>query len=731
MESRPKSGPPGQTPEGTRELERRLRASEEQGRRNTTRLRVLSDVTQVFAEATTDYERLVETVVELVAEMIGDMCFLRLLSDDGTLLLPIASYDPDPAARELLREKWATVSVRADEPWLNRRVLETGLPLRMSGAPLEEIYRAANSELSGFFEALKPRSLLAVPLRARGRAIGILYLIRHKQETFVFDDEDQRLATDLANRAALAVENAHLFSGLEERVKSRTTELEAANQALARSEANFRTLIETAPEAIAVHRNDKFVYVNPRFAGLIGSSRSEELIGHPVLEVIHPEDRSIAFEHLQAIEHQTKPIAAREFRIVRKDGGVAWAEVTGLPVSFDGIPAVMTYTRDLTVQRQMQSRLLLSDRMASMGTLAAGVAHEINNPLAYVKANLDLIVEELRADGLATDPSRSARLTQMVGDARQGVARVQKIVGDLKRFSRADDETRATLELSRVLSVAVSMTANEIRHRARLVEHYGNAPLVEADESRLAQVFINLLVNAAQAVPEGHTDRNEIEITTSTDSGGYAVVTIRDTGTGIEPAIMGRIFDPFFTTKPVGSGTGLGLSICHGIVTGLGGEIEVETELGSGTTFRVLLPPARRPPATPVPLSRPAALPTRRGAVLIIDDDPLVAGSLRRVLCQAHDITVVSDGREAIQRIVGGQHFDLVLCDLMMPEMSGMALFEELGKIAPRLADRIVFITGGAFTPEAKRFLEEHETRVVEKPFELGALRALVAAAIE
>jgi nitrogen-specific signal transduction histidine kinase/CheY-like chemotaxis protein len=388
----------------------------------------------------------------------------------------------------------------------------------------------------------------------------------------------------------------------------------------------------------------------------------------------------------------------------------------------------MSYLRDLTEQHRMQSRLLVSDRMASVGTLAAGVAHEINNPLAYVKANLDLIAEELRREGEPGDGN--ARLAQMAGDARQGVSRVQKIVGDLKRFSRGDEEVRASLDLGRVLGLAVNMTTNEIRHRGRLIENYGVTPPVEGDESRLAQVFINLLVNAAQALPEGNVERNTIEITTSTDREGRAVVAIRDSGSGIAPAVLGRIFDPFFTTKPVGAGTGLGLSICHGIVTGLGGDIEVESELDRGTTFRVRLPSARRPASTPIPPSRQVTVRTRRGSILIVDDDPLVGNSLRRVLHQHHEITVVSNGKLAIERIRSGQHFDLVLCDLMMPEMSGMVLYSELSEIAPKLSEKIIFITGGAFTPEANRFLEEHHTRVIEKPFELNALRTIVAESI-
>jgi CheY-like chemotaxis protein/two-component sensor histidine kinase len=294
----------------------------------------------------------------------------------------------------------------------------------------------------------------------------------------------------------------------------------------------------------------------------------------------------------------------------------------------------------------------------------------------------------------------------------------------LKTFSRVEQERRAVIELQPLLELSINMAYNEIRHRARLVKDYGSAPAVEADEARLGQVFINLLVNAAHAIPEGHTDANEIRVKTSTSAEGKAVIEVRDSGCGIPSALLSRIFDPFFTTKPIGIGTGLGLAICHNIVGALGGEISVESREGAGACFRVELPAATRRPATPLPAPKPKK-PLFRARILVLDDEPEVANVLRRILCD-HDVTVLTQARAALDLIGGGQAFDLIFSDLMMPEMSGMAFHGELSQRFPELAQRVVFVSGGAFSPNAAAFLESVENPRLEKPFAPRNVLALV-----
>jgi len=238
----------------------------------------------------------------------------------------------------------------------------------------------------------------------------------------------------------------------------------------------------------------------------------------------------------------------------------------------------------------VQAQLIFNDRLASMGKLAAGVGHEINNPLAYVISNLNFLSKELhRTQGAPSEEDLKELLTA-VSDAKEGAERVRVIVQDLKTLSRPDDAHNGRADLKTVVRAAVKIASHEIRRRARLVEELSDdVPPVQGNASRLGQVFLNLLINAAHAIPEGQVEENEIRITARQETPEYVLVEIRDTGCGIPPENLDRIFDPFFTTKPVGEGTGLGLAMVHSIITTLGGTITVESELDRGTTFRLSL----------------------------------------------------------------------------------------------------------------------------------------------
>lgn len=379
-------------------------------------------------------------------------------------------------------------------------------------------------------------------------------------------------------------------------------------------------------------------------------------------------------------------------------------------------------------RKKMQEQLLISDRMASVGTLAAGVAHELNNPLAALLANLDALGRDL-AD-VAIEGKLGDRMREVFSelrDARESGERMRHIVRDLKIFSRAsDDERRGPIDIHRVLESSLRMAHNEIRHRARVVKEYAQVPLVLGNEARLGQVFLNLVVNAAQAIPEGDADHNQVRVTTRLEPSGRVIIEVRDTGSGIAPEHLGRVFDAFFTTKPMGIGTGLGLSICHRIVRSLGGELAVESELGAGSTFRVSLPSATgaEPTARPPSLSPRRA--ARRGRVLVVDDEPLIATAIRRTLSLEHDVVLSSAAATALQRINEGEEFDVILCDLMMPQMTGMELYGELVRTAPTQADRVVFLSGGAFTAAARAFLDDVPNPHLEKPFDTRQLLALV-----
>jgi signal transduction histidine kinase len=394
------------------------------------------------------------------------------------------------------------------------------------------------------------------------------------------------------------------------------------------------------------------------------------------------------------------------------------------------IPAIERELRDVTLraeQKKMQDQLMVSDRMASMGTLAAGVAHEINNPLACVMANLDLaardVIERAEKLGLTAEFNE---VREELHDAREAVERIRNIVRDLKIFSRSEEDKTGPVDIQRVMESTLRMAWNEIRHRARLVKNYGKTPLVEASESRLGQVFLNLVVNAAQAIAEGRAEDNEIRISTSTDPSGGVVIEIADSGPGMSPEVLGRLFTPFFTTKPVGVGTGLGLSICHRIVTGFGGSIDVKSEVGKGTAFRISLPPARAELSEEAPHVALDMVARRRGRILVVDDEPMIAKAVQRTLSAEHEVVTIGSADEALKRIGAGERFDVILCDLMMPQMTGMDLHAELCRVAREQAGRMIFLTGGAFTTGARAFLDETPNQRVEKPFDTLHLRALI-----
>jgi PAS domain S-box-containing protein len=465
---------------------------------------------------------------------------------------------------------------------------------------------------------------------------------------------------------------------------------------------------------------------SPELCRIFGRSHEELGRGRmPAVDHVHVDDR----ERVQA--ELDSAVAARQsyavdFRVVRPDG-VAFIHSRGLVLCDDsGAPTHVSGTaQDVTDRKRVEARLLIADRMSSVGTLAAGMAHEINNPLAYVLSNLGLVAEELGAMAGAGPSERLREVLEMIGEARQGGERIQKIVRGLKAFSRADEERRVLVDVRRILDVAIHMSFNEIRHRAQLVKDYGEVPPLHADEGQLAQVFVNLLVNAAQAIPEGHAETNEIRVAATTDESGRVVLSFRDTGAGIAPELLGRIFDPFFTTKRVGVGTGLGLSICHGIITALGGEISVESQPGKGTVVRITLLPAPVEEVKPEEPRAVVASVAKRGRVLVVDDDARVGTTLGRVL-KDHDVTVLTDARDARDRITAGERYDLILCDLMMPLMNGMDFHAELARSIPEQAARMIFVTGGAFTQGATDFLHEVPNERLEKPFDATSVRALV-----
>jgi PAS domain S-box-containing protein len=352
---------------------------------------------------------------------------------------------------------------------------------------------------------------------------------------------------------------------------------------------------------------------NPAAARLLGHSRAEALGRGPgeLLEPGEPEPFLEAAGAAIAVEGRWKG----ERRLLRKSGAACQAELEVVPLR-DTVGrhlADLVVCRDVGEQRRLQAQLLLADRLSSLGTLAAGVGHEINNPLAAIGANLDCLQELLeRPEGLEGEAGlREARA--VLGDMREGIERIGLIVRELKTYGRSAAEAgEARAQVDRVVDYALRIVKSETGKRARVVADLGDAPAARMAEPHLGQVLVNLLINAAQAI-EGGGSRNEIRISSGWDeAAGAVILRVSDTGAGIPAAVLPRIFDPFFTTKPVGVGTGLGLFVCRNLIEAAGGTIAVESQPGQGTTFTISLPPAPPPLAeqagriTPVKAMRAA-----------------------------------------------------------------------------------------------------------------------------
>ncbi len=387
----------------------------------------------------------------------------------------------------------------------------------------------------------------------------------------------------------------------------------------------------------------------------------EELLGMDVRLLRGEETREVLAD---LIEDVLKEPLLFETIHRRKDGTTFPVEVAARSADIGGERVILSIVRDLSERSELQANLLQADRMAAVGTLAAGVAHEINNPLAYAIANLDVLarrmpstIDRVRASAQSVGPDEAPALERIASDlvdaaemlavAREGVDRVRSIVRDLKTFSRADDVAIGPIDVHEVLDSSIGIALNEIRHRAQLTRDYGAVPLVEINESRLGQVFLNLLVNAAQAIPEGRAEAHTIRVRTSTDERGRAVIEVADDGVGIPRNLLNKVFDPFMTTKPVGEGTGLGLFVSRSIIKAVGGEITMESEVGKGTRVRLVLPPAPPRPARRDLSGPPSSgfTPVPRARILVVDDEPALGPAVRGLFAGEHDVVVAVSGR--------------------------------------------------------------------------------------
>jgi PAS domain S-box-containing protein len=487
---------------------------------------------------------------------------------------------------------------------------------------------------------------------------------------------------------------------------------------LLRSRQEFRDLLEGAPMGSAIYRDGRYVWVNAAFADMLGWERPADMVGRALVDDVHPLDREAAGERLRG---PTGKSQIGRVRVLRRDGSTAIYDVAASQeVVFDGKSARLILGHDVTERVRVRQQLAVADRMAAVGMLAAGVAHEINNPLTYVQLNMQAIARALERSDAPAD-LRSAAET-----ALEGMARVRAIVADLRTFARVDQDTVAPTNVNEVVSSTLRLAQKTIDASATVDVSLGDVADVRANRGGLGQVVLNVLLNAHEAVEErgGH---GKIRVRTFEAGDGRVQIEIADNGVGIPQDAIRRVFEPFYTTKAVGRGTGLGLAICHRIVTAAGGEISIESDPSAPdlrTFVRVTLMAADGRRSR---VSTPSPIVATRKRVLVVDDEPAVGEAIVRAIGELHDVRCVSSGAAAIELLRERADFDVVLCDVMMPGLDGIAVFEEVQRTSPELAKRFVFISGGAFTPRARSFLATCRNPRFEKPFSADQLNAIVA----
>lgn len=501
----------------------------------------------------------------------------------------------------------------------------------------------------------------------------------------------------------------------------------------------FRVTGRDDPDAMAWLDADKrhiaarAVYVNDAYTRLTGFP-SEDAIGR-----LWPEFIAKGMDLAEIVKSHPSLKLGEVFRIecqIRtcSPERKVWVEVSSRISQIEESEGqyVISTWRNITPRRQLQAQLMQMERVVAIGSLAAGIGHEINNPLAYVQSNIDYcterwgelldVLELFRKDhGDAYLDGQMQRefhqFASALAEASEGVDRVSSIVADLREFTNMRNARLGPVELRRSIDSAVNLARNELRQKAQLEIQLDSLPLVMGNEIKINQVFLNLLLNAAQAIPLGSPLKYKIDITASyLEDKGMVEVRVRDNGPGIPAAILEKIFDPFFTTRARGAGSGLGLTVAQNIMHVHGGHISIESKPGEETIAKLLFRVAEREePSGPY---QAVVFPeVERVSLLVIDDEAPILRVIERLLSRDHKVTGVLDALTALEIIEDGQEFDVILCDVMMSNMDGVTFYERLAEERPELARRLVFLTGGALTESQLRLLKERDIPIVYKPF--------------
>lgn len=575
-------------------------------------------------------------------------------------------------------------------------VARTGQPLLISEArshPLFETYQDWRQSVE---------SIAGYPLKRGDKVIGVFNIAFTYAHTF--DEDELRLVTLLADQAAIAIQNAHLF------------------QEVVESKQFLESLIDSSPDAIITTDENGVITSYSGVAQQIHGYEARECLGQPISKY-YRQGKEDARTVMDILRREGK-VQGYETEFVRKDGSIAPISLSAslLRDEKGQIIGTLGLGRDITQQKILQSQLLQAEKLSAIGQMIAGVAHELNNPLTTVIGYAELLQ--------ASDVDSQAKedLERIYKDAR----RAQRIVENLLAFARQKEPQRSLLDINKILERTLELRRHQLTvDNVQVIKELArDLPWTLADGYQLQQVFLNIINNAHQALVEAHgggtlTVRTELH---SPRDGTKDVIkiTFADDGPGIPMKIMDRIFDPFFTTKDVGLGTGLGLSISFGIIQEHGGRIWAESEMGQGATFLVELPVKRWiPEMIETPLEKHREATTSRRILVVNDEETVTKLIVRALTQQGHEVDAVMNPEAALEKLANND-YDLIVTDIKMPRSNGEQLYEQIAELDPRLAQRIIFMTGDVISASTRQFLQETKNRHVTKPLQLEELQRLV-----